>query len=301
MGAQSAVGTQATGVRPEHLLRSLKNRRTAVNAVLTVIAFGFAATAMLPLFSVLYMLIMRGAPLISLDLFTQLTPGAGSVGGGIGNALLGTLVVVLVSSLLSIPLGFMGAVYLAEYGGDSTLAVTVRFSGKVLTGMPSILAGVFAYALVVATTGHFSALAGGVATGILMVPVVMLTAEQALLMVPSKMKMAALGMGANRSQTVLRIVIPTAMPGILTGVMLALARAMGETAPLLFTALFSDYWFEGKLLEPIASLAVLIYNFSGSPFPNQVDLAWAASLVLVVSVLVVNVIAQLLTRRQEEH
>jgi phosphate transport system permease protein len=301
MSAQSAAGTQATGVRPEHLFRSLKNRRTAVNAGLTVVAFGFAATAMLPLFSVLYMLIMRGAPLISLDLFTQLTPGAGSVGGGIGNALLGTLVVVLVSSLLSIPLGFMGAVYLAEYGGDSTLAVTVRFSGKVLTGMPSILAGVFAYALVVATTGHFSALAGGVATGILMVPVVMLTAEQALLMVPSKMKMAALGMGANRSQTVLRIVIPTAMPGILTGVMLALARAMGETAPLLFTALFSDYWFEGKLLEPIASLAVLIYNFSGSPFPNQVDLAWAASLVLVVSVLVVNVIAQLLTRRQEEH
>ena len=301
MHAQPAMVTEVEGVRADHLIRSLKNRRTAVNAALTVVAFAFSAVAMLPLFSVLYMLVIRGAPLVSLELFTQLTPGAGSVGGGIGNALLGTLVVVLVAAVLSIPLGFMAAVYLAEYGGDSALAVTVRFSGKVLTGMPSILAGVFAYALVVATTGHFSALAGGVATGILMVPVVMLTAEQALLMVPSKMKMAALGMGANRSQTVLRIVIPTAMPGILTGVMLALARAMGETAPLLFTALFSDYWFEGKLLEPIASLAVLIYNFSGSPFPNQVDLAWAASLVLVVSVLVVNVIAQLLTRRQEEH
>jgi phosphate transport system permease protein len=291
----------AAGVRPAHLLRSLRNRRTAVNAALTVVAFGFSAVAMLPLFSVLYMLIIRGAPLVSLELFTQLTPGAGSVGGGVGNALLGTVVVVLVAAVLSIPLGFMAAVYLAEYGGDSALAVTVRFSGKVLTGMPSILAGVFAYALVVATTGRFSALAGGVATGILMVPVVMLTAEQALRMVPSKMKLAALGMGANRSQTVLQVVIPTAMPGILTGVMLALARAMGETAPLLFTALFSDYWFEGKLLEPIASLAVLIYNFSGSPFPNQVNLAWAGSLVLVVSVLVVNVIAQLLTRRQEEH
>lgn len=283
------------------LFRSLRSRRTALNAALTVLAFLLSVGAMLPLFSVLYMLIARGAPLLSLELFTELTPGAGSVGGGIGNAIVGTLVVVLVATALSLPLGFMAAVYLAEFGGDSRLAITVRFSGKVLTGMPSILAGVFAYALVVATTGSFSALAGGVATGILMVPVVMLTAEQALRMVPTKMKLAALGMGANRSQTVVQIVIRTAMPGILTGVMLALARAMGETAPLLFTALFSDYWFEGKLLEPIASLAVLIYNFSGSPFDNQVDLAWAGSLVLVVSVLVVNIIAQLVTRRQEEH
>ncbi len=298
--AQSAVH-RAPGAPNTQLLRSLRNGRTALNVALTVLAFAFSAVAMLPLFSVLYMLILRGAPLVNADLFSQLTPGAGSVGGGIGNALLGTLVVVGVATLLSLPLGFMAAVYLAEYGGDSKLSVVVRFSGKVLTGMPSILAGVFAYALVVATTGSFSALAGGVATGILMVPVVMLTAEQALRMVPTKMKLAALGMGANRSQTVIQIVIRTAMPGILTGVMLALARAMGETAPLLFTALFSDYWFEGELLEPIASLAVLIYNFSGSPFENQVNLAWAGSLVLVVSVLVVNIIAQLVTRRQEEH
>lgn len=296
--AQSALGANAPA---HHLHRTHKNRRTAINTVLTLLAFVLSVVAMLPLFSVLYMLLMRGAPLVNGALFTELTPGAGSVGGGIGNALLGTLVVVLVATAFSLPLGFMAGVYLAEYGGESKLSVVVRFSGKVLTGMPSILAGVFAYALVVATTGSFSALAGGVATGILMVPVVMLTAEQALRMVPSKMKLAALGMGANRSQTVMQIVIPTAMPGILTGVMLALARAMGETAPLLFTALFSDYWFEGKLLEPIASLAVLIYNFSGSPFENQVNLAWAASLVLVVSVLVVNVIAQLVTRRQEEH
>lgn len=285
----------------EHLHRSHKNSRTLTDTVLTVLAFALSAVAMLPLFSVLFMLLSRGAPLISPQLFTELTPGAGSEAGGIGNAIVGTLVVVLIAGVLALPLGFLAAVYLAEYGGDSKLAVSVRFAGKVLTGMPSILAGVFAYALVVVTTGHFSALAGGVATGILMVPVVMLTAEQALRMVPSKMKLAALGMGANRSQTVLRIVIPTAMPGILTGVMLALARAMGETAPLLFTALFSDYWFEGKLTEPIASLAVMIYNFSGSPFENQVNLAWAGSLVLVVLVLVINVVAQLVTRRQEEH
>jgi len=301
MAANPTAADSSLSPAPGQLHRSHRNTRTLVNTGLTVLAFVVSAVAMLPLFSVLYMLVVRGGPLLSGHLFTELTPGAGSEGGGVGNAILGTLVVVVVATLLALPLGFLAAVYLAEYGGESKLAVTVRFAGKVLTGMPSILAGVFAYALVVVTMGHFSALAGGVATGILMVPVVMLTSEQALLMVPSKMKLAALGMGANRSQMVLQIVIPAAMPGILTGVMLALARAMGETAPLLFTALFSDYWFEGKLGEPIASLAVLIYNFSGSPFPNQVNLAWAGSLVLVTSVLVVNVIAQVVTRRQHEN
>ncbi|HMJ13230.1 MAG TPA: phosphate ABC transporter permease PstA [Polyangiaceae bacterium] len=280
---------------------SLRNRRTLLDRALTVTAVLLSLVAMFPLLSVLYMLISKGAASLSLELFTELTPGGGMEGGGIGNAILGTVVVVAVAATLSLPLGFLAAVYLAEYGGDSKLASGVRFAGKVLTGMPSILAGVFAYAMVVVATGSFSAFAGGVAMGILMVPIVMLTAEEALRMVPSKMKMAALGMGTTRTQMVIHIVIPTAMPGILTGVMLALARAMGETAPLLFTALFSDYWFEGELGKPIASLAVLIYNFSGSPFENQVALAWAASLVLVCLVLVLNIGAQLLTRRPEEH
>ncbi len=281
--------------------RSLGEPRTLVNTVLTVVAFGFALVAMFPLFSVLYMLLVKGAALLSPTLFSELTPGAGMDGGGIGNAILGTLVVVLVSTCLALPLGFLAAVYLAEYGGETTLATVVRFCGKVLTGLPSILAGVFAYAMVVVTTGSFSALAGGAAMAILMVPTIMLTSESALRAVPSKMKMAAFGMGATRAQVVMKIVIPTAIPGILTGVMLALARAMGETAPLLFTALFSDYWFEGKLLQPIASLSVLIYNFAGSPFEHQVALAWAASLVLVSIVLVLNVVAQIATRRPEEH
>ncbi|HWA76943.1 MAG TPA: phosphate ABC transporter permease PstA [Polyangiaceae bacterium] len=280
---------------------SLKNSRTFTDRLLTVIALVLSAAALLPLFSVLYMLLVRGGELLSPALFTELTPGAGMEGGGIGNAAVGTLVVVAVASVLSLPLGLAAAVYLAEYGGESRLSTVVRFSGKVLTGMPSILAGVFAYAAVVVTTGAFSALAGGIAMAVLMVPTVMLTAEQALRSVPDKMRMAALGMGATRTETVLRVVLPTAMPGILTGVMLALARAMGETAPLLFTALFSDYWFEGKLDAPIASLAVLIYNFSGSPFPHQVKLAWAASLVLVCLVLVLNVVAQVVTKRPHEH
>ena len=281
--------------------QSFANRRTLGNAVLTGLAVLFSVVAMFPLFSVLYMLLVKGAALLSLSLFTELTPGAGMDGGGISNAIVGTLVVVVVATLLALPLGFMGAVYLAEYGGESRLATIVRFSAKVLTGLPSILAGVFAYATVVVTTGSFSALAGGAAMAILMVPTVMLTSESALRAVPAKMKNAAFGMGATRAQTVLRIVIPTAVPGILTGVMLALARAMGETAPLLFTALFSDYMFEGKISQPIASLSVLIYNFAGSPFEHQVALAWAASLVLVSIVLVLNIVAQIATRRPEEH
>jgi phosphate transport system permease protein len=286
---------------PPELRYSFKNSRTALDRILTALALLVSFVALFPLLSVLWMLVSRGGAMLSLDIFTELTPGAGMEGGGIGNAVVGTLVVVILGSALSLPLGLLAAVYLAEYGGDSKLSVIVRFAGKVLTGMPSILAGVFAYAVVVVTMGSFSALAGGVAMAVLMVPTVMLTAEQALRSVPDKMKMAALGMGATHTETVLQIVLPTAMPGILTGVMLALARAMGETAPLLLTALFSDYWFDGSIRAPIASLAVLIYNFSGSPFEHQMKLAWAASLVLVCLVLVLNVIAQVVIRRPQEH
>ena len=300
--AQLAANPQQLPASNRTFHRSLSEPRTLVNAGLTALALGLSLLAMLPLFSVLYMLLLKGAASLKLSLFTELTPGAGMEGGGIGNAIVGTLVVVLVSIVIALPLGFMGAVYLAEYSKESSkLATVVRFCGKVLTGLPSILAGVFAYALVVVTVGSFSALAGGAAMAVLMVPTIMLTSESALRAVPSRMKMAAFGMGATRAQVVLRIVIPTAIPGILTGVMLAIARALGETAPLLFTGLFSDYWFEGKLLEPIASLSVLIYNFAGSPFEHQVSLAWAASLVLVTFVLVLNVIAQVIMRRPEEH
>ncbi len=279
------------------LTYSLRRRRTWLNGATTFLAMTLSLVALSPLVSVLLMLLSRGVPSLSWGLFTGLPPGAGTLGGGIGNAIVGTLVLALVASAISLPVGFLAAVYLAEYGETSRLATTVRFAGKVLTGLPSILAGVFAYAAVVTTTGSFSAWAGGVATGILMVPIVMLTSEEALRMVPLRMRQAALGMGATRAQMILQIVIPTALPAIVTGVMLALARAMGETAPLLFTALFSNYWFGGDLNEPIASLSVLIYNYSSSPFDNQVNLAWAASLVLVVLVLMTNVTAQLLFRR----
>lgn len=305
MTQASASMTEGPSTGPERpvqrrLTHSWTDRRTLSSAALTVLAIALSVLATLPLFSVLFMLIKRGVETLDVSLFTELTQGPGMPGGGIGNAIVGSLVVVGVASLLSVPFGLLAAVYLSEWGKGSRLASAVRFGGKVLTGLPSILAGVYAYALVVTALGSFNAFAGGVALGILMMPTVMLTAEEALAMVPNNMRMAALGMGANRTQTVLRVVIPRAMPGILTGVMLAVARAMGETAPLLLTALFSDYWFSGELDQPIASLAVLIYNYSGSPFDRQVQLAWAASTVLVVLVLAFNVIAQILTRRADE-
>jgi phosphate transport system permease protein len=224
------------------------------------------------------------------------------MGGGFGNALVGTVVMVGIAALISIPVGVLAAVFLAELGPESRLAQAARFATKTLTGLPSILAGVFAYAVVVLTTGSYSAPAGGLALAVLMLPTVVLTAEGAIKAVPKITRDAAYGMGCTRSQVIWKVLLPTAMPGILTGVMLAVARAAGETAPLLFTALFSSYWlFEAgrpQLMQPTASLAVLIYNFSGMPFENQIELAWAASLVLVLMVLAINVISGLLGERR---
>jgi phosphate transport system permease protein len=266
-----------------------------VTGVMTVIAC-------VPLFSVLLMLLWRGGVKLSWQLLTELPPTAFEDGGGFGNAIVGTLVMVGIAALLSVPFGILAAVFLAEFDPESTAAAAVRFCAKTLTGLPSILAGVFAYATVVLLTGTYSAPAGGMALALLMLPTVMLTAEEAMKMVPMRMKEAAIGMGCTRSQMVWRVVLPTALPGMLTGVMLAVARASGETAPLLFTALFSNFWIvqDGTLalMAPTASLAVLIYNFSGMPFENQIELAWAAALVLVLLVLAINILGQVFSRRR---
>ena len=284
------------------LQRSPFEPRSLRSGLLTAGAWGAAVVAGIPLVSVLYMLIARGGARLSWELFTALPPAGFEMGGGFGNAIAGTVVMVGLGSLLSIPIGVLAAVYLAELGPSSRLARIARFSTKTLTGMPSILAGVFAYAVVVLVTGTYSAPAGGLALAVLMVPTVILTAEEAIKAVPKITRDAAYGMGCTRSQVIWKVLLPTATPGILTGVMLAVARAAGETAPLLFTALFSSYWlFDGlqpKLMQPTASLAVLIYNFSGMPFENQIELAWAASLVLVLIVLVINIVSRLVGQRR---
>jgi phosphate transport system permease protein len=277
--------------------------RTLVTRVLTVGVWIAAIIASIPLLSVLYMLVTRGGARLSLDLFTELPPAGFDVGGGFGNAIVGTLVMVGIAAAIAVPFGILSAVYLAVLGAQSRLASAARFAAKTLTGLPSILAGVFAYAAVVLLTGGYSAPAGGVALALLMLPIVVLTAEEAMKMVPKVMKDAAYGMGCTQTQVIWKVVLPTAMPAILTGVMLAVARAAGETAPLLFTALFSSYWLlhDGHLalMEPTASLAVLIYNFSGMPFENQIELAWAASLVLVLLVLIVNVLSRVFGKPKE--
>jgi phosphate transport system permease protein len=311
MAAPIQRSPETTQIDLESLERSLRRPRTLFSYTMSMLTGGATLAALFPLFSVLYMLVLRGSATLSLGALRELPPAAMAAGGGFGNAIIGTFVVVALATLISVPFGVLAAIYITEFGPETRIASGVRFAAKVLTGLPSILAGVFAFAVVVVTTGEFSALAGGVALALLMLPTVLLTAEEAIKRVPAKMREAAIGMGATPTQVVTQVILPTGAPAMLTGVMLAVARAAGETAPLLFTALFSNYWMSrtvpeflpknpNDLMKPTASLAVLIYNFSGSPFENQIALAWAAALVLVVIVLVFNVLGQSLTSRSSD-
>jgi phosphate transport system permease protein len=285
-------------VNEPELERQLQKPRTLFSALLSLVTGIMAVLAMVPLFSVLFMLIWEGGKRLSLALFYELPPAAGMDGGGLGNALVGTLIMVLIATLVSVPVGILIAVYIGELEPRSRIAEAVRFSAKVLTGLPSVLAGLFIYAAIVVWSSY-SPIAGGLSLALLMLPTIILTAEQAIKMVPARMREAAVGMGATKTQVILQVTLPTAMPGILTGIMLGVARAAGETAPLLFTALFSRYWMLiNRPLEPSASLAVLIYDYSRSPFPNQTEIAWSASLVLVFLVLVANITAQFWSGRQ---
>jgi phosphate transport system permease protein len=266
-------------------------RRAMTSGLLSLLTWAVAILGSVPLFSVIFMLITEGGARLDLEALTGLPPAGFEMGGGFGNAIVGTLIMVAIATMISVPLGIFAAIYLAVLGPNSQLANLSRFVAKTLTGFPSILAGVFTYAILVIAFGY-SALAGGVALAVLMLPTVVLAAEEAMKQVPQKMTDAAFGMGCTRSQVIWKVVLPTGLPGILTGVMLAVAGAAGESAPLLFTALFSNYYIS-EVMEPTASLSILIYNFSAMPFDNQIELAWAASLVLVLIVLVFNILARL--------
>jgi phosphate transport system permease protein len=277
------------------LARSGLEIRALKSTLLTALTWLVAAAAAVPLFSVIYLLLVNGASRLFsadfLEVITGLPPAGFEMGGGIGPAIVGTLVMVGIASAISIPVGILAAIYLGVLEPRSRLAGTARFLAKVLTGFPSIMAGVFVYAVLVVKFGY-SAWAGGVALSVLMLRTVVLAAEEAMSQVPQRMKDAAYGMGCTRTQVIWKVVLPTGLPGILTGVLLAVAGAAGESAPLLFTALFSNYYLS-HLAEPTASLSILIYNFSGMPFANQIELAWTASLVLVLIVLMFNILARL--------
>lgn len=262
---------------------------------MTTLAATCLILSVLPLFVVIIYVITQGINRLSLDLFTSLPPAAGLSGGGVGNAILGTLMVVGIGALISVPFGILAAVYLSEFS-SGRIVRWVRFATNVLSGVPSIIAGIFAYGIIVLTTKSFSAVAGGVALAVLMLPIIVRTTDEALQIVPQDVRWASMGVGASQYHTVLRVVLPAALPAIVTGVTLAVARASGETAPLIFTALFSYFWPSG-IWSPTPTLAVLIYNFARSPFQDQQELAWAASLILVSLVLVTSILARWVTRK----
>ena len=270
--------------------------RTLFGIVMDGLVFATITLALIPLLAVLFYVIAQGVGSLSLNVFRELPPPPLVEGGGFGNAIVGTLLMVAIGAIISIPFGVLAAIYLSEFSSGK-VADWTRFATNILSGVPSIIAGVFAYGVLVLTFRRYSAIAGGFALSILMLPIIVRTTDEALQLVPRELRQAAVGMGATNFQMVSRVVLPAAVPAIITGATLAVARAAGETAPLLFTALFNQY-YNRSLFEPTASLAVLIYNFATVPFKNQQHLAWAASLILVLLVLLTSVIARLATARK---
>jgi phosphate transport system permease protein len=274
-------------------------RRNRINKLCTTVAGVFASIAVLPLVLVLLYVLWNGGRLISPQLFTQLPPAPGMEGGGIGNAIIGTLVVTAIASLIALPVGIGGGIYLSEYSRSGWFAQAVRFSNDVLAGVPSIISGVFVYGLIVATRLFFnqsySAMAGGIALAVLMLPTVIKTTDEGLKLVPQELRWGSYGVGASRFVTISRVILPAAFTPIATGAVLAIARAAGETAPLIFTALFSPFWPEG-IFNPIATMSVLIFNFAIMPYEAQNALAWTASFVLVVMILGANLLARWIAR-----
>ncbi|HIK45646.1 MAG TPA: phosphate ABC transporter permease PstA [Leptolyngbyaceae cyanobacterium M65_K2018_010] len=255
----------------------------------------FTLLALIPLLLVIGYVLYRGASRLDFEAFVSLPPMPLAEGGGFANALVGTVVMVAIGAAVSVPFGILAAIYLSEFSSGA-VARWIRFATNVLSGVPSILMGVFIYGIFVVTTRSFSAIAGGFALAVLMLPILVRTTDESLQIVPVSLRWAALGMGASKLQTVVRVVLPAALPAIATGITLAVARAAGETAPLIFTALFSQYWARG-LWEPTASLSVLIYNFAAVPYAGQRSLAWAASLILVLTVLLASILARWVTRK----
>jgi len=260
-------------------------------ALLTALA---ALTAILPLVLILTFLVYQGASAVNLDFFVRLPRPVGEPGGGMANAIVGTLILLGLAAGLGLPLGILGGVYLAETT-DRRLPWIGRFLADVLNGVPSIVIGIFAYTLVVLPMRRFSALAGGIALGIIMLPIVVRTTEELVRLVPASLREAALALGVPEWKVVLRVVLPAARAGIITGVMVAVARIAGETAPLLFTAFGNRFWHQG-LDQPIAALPLQIFAYAIAPFDDWHRQAWAGALVLITLILVLSLMARVVTK-----
>lgn len=279
--------------------KAMAAHRNLTGRVLTILTMVFAAAVVVPLMWVLISVFQKGVnALVFPDIFTRLPPPPGLSEGGVGHAIVGTLMTLGVGTAISVPFGIIAAVYLAEFGRGTKLAQLVKFSCNVLTGVPAILMGLFAYAVVVIPTGSFSAFSGGVALAVLMLPIIVRATEEALLLVPNEMRLASLGIGATQFQTISQIVLPAAATSIVTGVVLAVARAAGEAAPLLFTAFNNNFWAT-DIWQPVATLPVLIYFFSIIPYKASQELAWAAALVLLAIVLIFSITARFFSRQKK--
>jgi len=270
--------------------------RKAMDRLVRGLCVVAALVAIFPLFSVLYYVASRGMSGLSLEFFTELPTPVGEPHGGVANAIVGTLELVGLACLFGIPPGVLAGVYLAEYG-SSRFGKLIRFSADVMSGVPSVTIGIFAYSLIVLRTKEFSAYAGGFALAVIMLPTVTRTTEELLKLVPNALREAALGLGVPSWRTTLSVMLRTAAPGVATGIMLAVARVAGETAPLLFTS-FSNRFWPSTLSEPTASLPVQIFTYAVSPYEDWHQQAWAAALVLVTLVLTLNILARILVRNR---
>ena len=278
------------------LVRPLSPIRSLFDRGMTVVAMVLTIVGMSPLISVLWNIVSKGLPGLTATMFSKPI-----IDDGFANAIVGTLTMITIAALLSIPLGIATGIYLAEYNPNGKLNRTIKFINTILTGVPSIVVGIFTYDAVVLTSKRlfdfsYSAIAGGVSLAILMLPIIALTTEEVLKLVPNSLRLASSGLGASPFQTISRIILPTALPALVTGVLLAISRGIGETAPLLFTALFAQDWAT-NLLSPTASLPILIFNLYNDPDPIKNQLVWTASFFLLGIVLAINIFARLFSSR----
>jgi len=277
------------------MAKNVYRRRRLVSGVAVFACASSVLVALVPLGFILFFVLARGMTAINWEFFTSMPKPVGEAGGGMANAMAGTLIMLGLAALLAVPIGILSAVYLVEYK-SSRLAFYVRFAADVLNGVPSIVIGIFAYAVAVLPLKHFSAMAGGVALGVMMIPIIVRTTEDLLNLVPPSLREGALALGATRAKAVFSVILPAALPGIVTGVLVALARIAGETAPLLFTAL-NNRFFSTALDQPIASLTVQIYIYANSPYEDWHRQAWAGALVLISAVLCFSLLARTVTER----
>ncbi len=272
-------------------------RHRAVSRLLVSFCAASVLLALLPLAWVLFFVGKQGLAALNVSFFTQVPKPVGEAGGGMANAMVGTLILIGLGASAAVPVGIVSGLYLAEFKA-TRLASAVRFAADVLNGVPSIVIGIFAYSVAVLPLGRFSAIAGGFALGIMMIPIIVRTTEELLRLVPATLRDGALALGATRGRAALTVILPAALPGIMTGVLVALARVAGETAPLLFTSFNNRFW-STRLDRPIASITVQIYTYAISPYDDWHRQAWAGASVLIAAVLLFSILARLVTRRLE--